>query len=389
MGNFVYPFLTMFLTGKMGLGAKQAGFFLMLSAIVSVPGTLIGGKLADHFGRKKILILSQGLTAACFIPCAFLGTSIVIPWLLICASFVGGAVRPASSAMAADLTNPSNRREAFSLLYLGINIGFSIGPFIAGFLYYNYLKWIFIGDALTTFIALALIYIYVEETLPTEENIQESKNLDTDERAEQGSLFTVLLRRPALLVFSAIATIYSFVFAQHGFSVPIQIDNIFGQEIGSKMFGTIMATNGVVVVSMTVFVTKITKKLKTMLNIAFAGLFCAVGFGMMYYISSFPMFIVATIIWTIGEILNVTNSGVYIANHAPISHRGRFNAILPIITGSGFAISPYIMGGFIEKNGIRMVWPVTFVLAVCAAIMMYLMYIVEKRKENEVKHNCS
>jgi len=383
LGAFVYPFLTMFLTDKMGIGEQQAGLYVMMAATAGVPGSLIGGKLSDHFGRKKIMIVFQSMAAIAFIPCAFLGNSIIVPWLLILASFFGGAAGPASSAMTADLTNQENRKAAFSLLYLGINFGFAVGPLVAGFLYNNYIHWIFLGDAITTLISLVLVAIFVEETIPTEEKLEESQTLENDESAEKGNLFTVLLRRPSLLAFAAVSTIYSFVFAQHMFSLPIQIKEVFGMENGSKIFGTLMTTNAIVVVAMTVFITNITKKIRPILNISLAGIFCAVGFGMLYFSKLFTLFILSTVIWTIGEILNVTNSGVYIANHTPMSHRGRFNSILPLISGAGWALAPYIMGGFIEKNGVRMVWPVTFILAIGSGLLMFVLYIFEKRKNNK------
>ncbi|MBZ9687269.1 MFS transporter [Clostridium estertheticum] len=78
MGSFVHPFLTLFLTKSIGLGIETVGLFLMMAAFSSIPGSLIGGKLSDHVGRKKIIIIFQGLAALCLIPCAFLGKAIII-----------------------------------------------------------------------------------------------------------------------------------------------------------------------------------------------------------------------------------------------------------------------------------------------------------------------
>lgn len=380
MGNFVFPFLTLFLTDKIGVGTTEAGFYMMLVATAYVPGSLIGGKITDHIGRKKVFITFQALAAISFIPCAFLGNSMLIPWLLIAATFFNGAAQPATSAMMADLTTPENRKQAFSLLYLGTNIGFAVGPLIAGFLYNNYIKLIFLGDAATTFISLILVFIYVKETLPSKDDIIESKTLDSDEKAEEGNILLVLLKRPLLLGFAGVSIITSFVYAQFSFSVPLQANEIFGDN-GPKFYGMIMATNAVTVIFMTITLTNTTKRIKPILNIAIASILFAIGFGMTFYINSLIMLIVSTIIWTLGEILNHTNSGVYIANHTPMSHRGRFNAVIPIIMGAGHAIGPLIMGRFIEDNGVRLVWPVLFILSIGAAILMYSLYMLEKRVE--------
>lgn len=385
MGNFVRPFLTIFLTLNLGLPKSQAGFFVMLASTAFAPGSLIGGKLADHIGRKKIFIIFQLLSAAAFVPCAFLGDSIIIPWLLIASGLFIGAAEPASTAMATDLTDHTNRKQAFSLLYLGHNIGFAVGPMIAGFLYRNYLPWIFIGDALTTVISISLVARFVSETIPDKETVGESNTeWDVDEKAEDCGLFLALLRRPALLIFSFIAMIYSFVYSQCSFSLPLQVNEIFDVN-GPMFFGVLMSTNAVTVVLMTAIVTHRTVKFKPILCISMGGIFYAIGFGMIYFINHLYLLVVSTFIWTIGEILVVTNMNVYVANNAPISHRGRFNSVVQIIMGAGFAISPLLTGHYIEHASIRTVWMLSFFLASGATLLMVCLHMASKMVKRRMK----
>lgn len=381
IGGFVFPFLTMFLTSNLGLGEKKAGFYVMMSSFAFALGSLTGGKITDQLGRKKIFIIFQGFAALCFIPCGFLGDSMIIPWLLILATFFIGGANPATSAMLIDITTPENRKEAFSLLYLGMNIGLAIGPLIAGFLLYkNYIRLLFLGDAATTFVALLLIGIFIKDTMPSKDKIDESYDLDSNERSEEGNIIGVLLKRPLLLIFAIISIVISFVYSQFNFSIPLQTNELFG-DVGKKYFGIIMTTNALTVTFFTAFVTNATKRIKPILNMVISSILYAIGFGMIFYIDSLNLLIISTVIWTIGEIIGHTNSGVYIANHTPMSHRGRFNAILPIISGTGYAIGPMIMGGVIESNGVKMVWPIVFILSMVGAALMYGLYVIEKRKE--------
>ncbi len=381
IGGFVFPFLTMFLTTNLGLGEKRAGFYVMISSFAFALGSLLGGKITDVVGRKNTFIIFQGFAAICFIPCAFLGNSIIIPWLLILSTFFIGGAQPATSAMLIDVTTTENRKEAFSLLYLGMNMGLAVGPLIAGFLLYrNYIELLFLGDAATTFIALLLVGLYIKDTMPSDEEINESNDSSNEERAEDGNIISVLLKRPMLLTFAIISTIISFVYSQFSFSIPIQTNELFG-DIGKKYFGIIMTTNALTVTFLTAFITNVTIKIRPILNMVIATIFYAVGFGMIFYINSLNLLIVSTVIWTIGEIIGHTNSGVYIANHTPISHRGRFNAILPIISGAGYSIGPMVMGGIIENSGVKAVWPVVFILSIIAAILMYGLYLIERKKK--------
>jgi len=88
LGAFVGPFLTIFLSDKIGFSKEMIGLFIMINSLATVPGSIIGGKICDVFGRKKVLIIFQTLAALCYIPCAFLDKSVLIPYFLILSSLV-------------------------------------------------------------------------------------------------------------------------------------------------------------------------------------------------------------------------------------------------------------------------------------------------------------
>src|SRR6056297_2473460 len=203
IGNLVYPFLTFFLTQRLGYNSAAAGTFIFFASVAYVPGSLLGGKLADHVGRKKILIGAQGLAGLMLIPCALLGTSPIVPWLIIATHFFGGAANPTHEAITADMTSGEQRKAAFSLLYLGHNIGFSVGPMVAGFLFTHHLPLLFLGDALTTYGSVILVILLVPESKPTKEEMASHGHdgRTADEKAEKGGLIQVLLKRPYLLAF--------------------------------------------------------------------------------------------------------------------------------------------------------------------------------------------
>ncbi len=389
MGNFVHPFMTLLLTSKGGMGEEKVGLFLLLASLVQVPGSLLGGKLADKMGRKKIMIIFMGLAALCLIPCAFLLDNQelfhYIPWLLILSSYFGSVAGPASGAMMNDLTLPENRQAAFSLLYMGMNAGTALGSIIAGVLFNNFMKFLFIGDAITTFLSIILLALLVKETKPEKEELEQVIVDRNEEKAETGGLLSALLKRPALLIFASLDMLYAFVYAQTNFSLPLQTKAVFGEELGASFFGTFATINCLEVIFLTTIVTLLTRKIRAVYNVAISGIFYAIGFGMLFFVESFWLFILSTVVWTVGEIINATNIGVYIANHTPITHRGRFNSIISIITGTGQAISPYIMGSFIARNNVTNVWPIIAIISLVAGFSMYLLGTYEKRKQKRME----
>ncbi len=377
LGNFVYPFLTLFLTQKIGFSATEASNYFIYSFICNSFGTLFGGKLADHLGRKKLMVLFQGIAAICFGACAFATELIWIPRLLIAAGFFSSAAQPANSAMVADLTNKDNRKFAMSLLYLGINIGFTFGPTLAGLLYNYHTAWIFLGNASANILTILLLIFLVKETIPTQEELEASRTMEDDEAAESKWLIVALIRRPILLMFMLARFIYSFVYASIGFAIPLQISSTFGTKLGPTYFGYVMSFTGFVVIAFTLPSLRLTARNRPIINEALAGVFYAVGFGMLAFASSMIFYFVSAFIFTVGEILDVTNSGVYLANHSPINHRARFNAVLPLLMGSGHTLGIFVFGRIIDKLGLQNLWFMCFILAVMASIYMLLLNIFE------------
>lgn len=377
MGAFVGPLMTLLLTDKIGLTTEETGIFVTISTALFVPASMLGGYLSDRFNRKYTLCLLTFMQAICYFICGFIEMSMKVPYLLLAASFFSSAAQSSSSAMTADLSDKENRSGAFSLLYLGTNIGFSVGPLVAGFLYKNYLPLLFIGDALTTIISIIVIFINVPETKPRFD-IEEEELSNDFERAEEGSALVALLRRPQILIFGIISMLLSFSFSQVHFSLPLYTNSIFGVDNGAKYFGTLMSTNGIVVVIMTIFIIGNTKKFDASFNVALSAVFWAVGLGMLYFVSSFAMMIVSTVLWTIGEILNATNVGVYIANNSPKSHRARFNSLYGIISGTGQALGPIIIGKYLLDNPIKNVWAITFFIALGCGVIMYCFNLYER-----------
>lgn len=71
MGNFVTPFMTLLFTQKGGMPEAQVGKYLLMASLLQIPGSLIGGKLTDLMGRKKIMICSWAfqLPVSCLLLC--------------------------------------------------------------------------------------------------------------------------------------------------------------------------------------------------------------------------------------------------------------------------------------------------------------------------------
>lgn len=368
-GDFVVPFLSLFLVKKLGLSYQSAGVAVMLSSLSAIPGSFVGGKIADHLGRKKSYAFFQLSAALSLFFCAFLEKPQIIIVFVCMSSFFNGGVRPIISAIITDVLPAEKRKMGFSLSYLGINLGVALGPLVAGFLFNHYIPLIFIGDAVTSLLAVTLVLINIKETLPDYSN---NTSTNDEEKSEEGNVFSILLRRPKILVFLVINILFSIVYIQHSFSLPMMLDSVFGSR-GASNYGILMSFNAVVVIAMTMLITHATRKWKPLSSIAMAGLLYAIGFGMITFIRSMPLYILSTLIWTSGEIMVVTNFGVYIANNTPQNYRARFNAVSSLSWAIGAALGTSLIGRYMDYFTVEGVWPLTFLLGLLGSAGMYLL----------------
>lgn len=377
LGNFVAPFLTMFLTYSIGMKVETVGIIVAVNSLVGLISSAHGGKLIDVIGRKKIFIIFRTTSAIALLLCALTRNPIALTALLILSNFLGGYSLPVYSTIITDITEGEQRNTAFSLQYMALNIGFSVGPLLAGFLYNNYLTWLFLGDALTTFISVILVAMFIPETMPAKQEASKRKHNKLED-VEEGNLLQALLKRPTLVMFSLIIIIYFIVFSQFNFGLSIQIGEVFGKN-SATIFGSLMTVNAVMCSIIPLFLTAFTGKVKASLSMSLGGILYAAGFGMIFFIHNYALFILSTMIWTMGEMLIATNTNVYIADHTPASHRGRFNSIFPIIRKVGFMVGPVIAGIYVKYTSIRNLWLLLGGLSIIGAVMMYRLYLMDNK----------
>jgi hypothetical protein len=163
----------------------------------------------------------------------------------------------------------------------------------------------------------------------------------------------------------------------------MQTEALFGSS-GAVVYGGLMTLNALLVVFLATPIVALTKRWTPIANVAASGLLFALGFGIVGLAQSPLLLYLSTAIWTLGEIVNATSEGAYVANHTPMSHRGRFQSILPIIGGAGFALSSSIVGDIVESKGLSPVWPMLAAVATAAALGIAILGWIERRSGTRI-----
>ena len=91
MGSLVFTFSSLILTGMVGLSTRQAGFVAMTYAVANVIGAIVGGKMADFYGRKRIFFWFTVVTCAFYVLGSYYCTTIWIVPITLCAFFFGSS----------------------------------------------------------------------------------------------------------------------------------------------------------------------------------------------------------------------------------------------------------------------------------------------------------
>lgn len=371
MGAFVWPMMSLLLTKKLGLSVEKAGFIIVIMGIISIPAPIIGGKLADSLGRKKIIIMFDFLGILAYIACGFIKPSYTLIYLITFAGTCVNIASPAHESLIQDVTTPKTRKGAYGLSYMAFNLGFALGPTLGGFLFERYLTWFFIGDALTTFIGLSLIFLFIKD----EYNPNKLEELDAtrvNEKGEEGSVISILLRRPLLVKVSIVSILYGFVYTQWSFLVPIHSALVFGDK-GAQYYGFIASLNGLLVIIATPFLTKAFEKTKNLVSIGLGGVIYCLSFGTLAYATKLWMFFAVITAFTMGEIIITVATGTFYANNTPQTHRGRVSSILGLVSGSGYVVGTWISGKLEGTLGITMTWLIIAAVALISGLFMLML----------------
>ena len=380
-GDFVQMLLVLILTISIGMEEHLAGLFTTLTVLATLIGQLVGGFAADRFPRKYVMVVCQLIVAILYIISgAFIAASpMLVAYIILLSSPFRGATWPVSHALIADYSEGEmERARAFSLLYLGSNIGVAVGPLVAAFLFARNLTLLFVISALTLLVSASLLGLLLPKHPRSKEN-----GMGTSESPFSGSLWRLFFSNRMLVLYVLAFTLYNLIYVQHSFALPLQMHELFGTQTGTQGYGWLMTVNAVTVLLMTALVTRFTLRISRSMNMALGALFYVVGFGLYAVCTSLIAFLGATFIWTIGEILLATNGNVFVNQHAPSSHRGRFNSLVSVTVGMGSMLGPYVGGLVLSVAGFSVLWmgSVGVAFIICALfVLLRRMVVVSEAK---------
>ena len=378
VGGFIMPLLTLILTVKIGMSPAQAGLFATLSMVLQAPFVILGGKLTDRIGSKKTILISVVLSASVYFYCALQKPNVTLAILLIIAANLQAIAYPAYNTIVAEFTPREHVKRAYSLSYLGLNLGYAVGPMLGTFLFTNHLPLLFVLDALTTLFAGLTILLFIHNR----NRLCEQQEHQEEQAVQNRSALHFFLHNLPLIVFSLCMLLFSLNYAQWYYLLPMQTAYLFG-DAGVKMFGLLVTINALIVTLFTPMLTAITHRHRPIRIVALGGICYAVSSLLFAVNGPLIYFYISIVILTMGEIVITIHANSFLAERTPVSLLGRVNSYYSLVTGSGNALGPLIAGYILTATGYTFVWIVFAAVVAFGSVWMELI----DRLQNGKKKN--
>lgn len=343
-GSMVLLFTSLYLTKELHLTIADAGVVLSFYGIGSVMGSYVGGWLTDRRNFFDIMLFSLISSGLILLLLLVVKTPFLISAVIFLYALSSDMFRPANSKAIAAYSTPENRTRSVSLVRLAVNLGFSIGPAIGGFiaLYLGY-KWLFVIDSLTSFAAACMLYVYLPRQTGASSERSESNQLNDSS--------TSAYRDVPYLIFILLVALFGICFFQLFASVPQYFNKECHYNEGT--IGLLLGLNGLLVVIIEMPLVAFLEKRQKIFPFIIAGVLCipvsfsilVLGKGIMI------MAMIYTLIITLSEIFAMPFMMNYALSRPRVERQGQYSALYSISYGLANIFAPILGLGIASRYG--------------------------------------
>jgi len=359
-GMMVLPFLVVYLTRDRHFTLGQAGFALAVYGTAAIIAGPVSGWLSDRIGALPIMrasLLMSG-SVVLFFPLAHSRGAVYAATALwaACAELF----RPASLAAITHVVASGQRKPAYALNRLAINLGMSVGPALGGFLAAVSFRAMFLVDALTTIIA-GLVLTFAPWHAATGGRSEDPDSLD---RRDTRSL----LHDRRLLIFLSASFLVGIVFFQHESALPLYLVQYL--SLSPAFYGALFTVNTLLIVALEVPLNRATSHWPNAWALFTGCMLFAIGFGSLAVVASATGVLVTVVVWTFGEMMLFPAMSAHLGDIAPIEQRGAYMGAYSMSLSVALASGPWLGTQLLATAGPIGVWSIMFVLGALASVLM-------------------
>lgn len=372
-GSMVVPYLVLYLTKGVGIPLSQASLIVAAYGLGSMVASPFSGRLCDKFGAVNVMKYSLLFTAILLVLFPFFNNYYVILVMAAVLSAVNEAFRPANLTLIADIVPHEQRKTAYAVNRLAINLGFSIGPVIGGFIFAVDPHFIFYIDGLGHFAAW-LYLAYHAKKFETGEHY----NVRSGEGTPEKKKFQPAFRDHRYMLYLIAMFPVTLVFFQHFAMMPVYITKDLAMS--EKMLGILFLVNTIIIIIVEVPLNEYLSHWSDIKSIAVGSVLTGIGFGMMAISHDFALLILTIVIWTFGEMIFFPASTNFIAQISEGKNTGEYMGYYQVLFNISFTTAAPLGTLIYEGLGAQMLWLSTFFMAMITVGLMYFLRDMDKKK---------
>ncbi len=376
-GTMVLPFLVIYMTTRINVSAGAAGLVLASYGAGALFTAPFVGKLSDKLGSLLVMKTSLILTGVVIILYSFIQNYYAILGVTLVWSVISEAFRPANLSLISNETEPLQRKTAFALNRLAINLGMSIGPVVGGFLSAYNFSLLFYVNGITSI--LAGIFLMTANIHPKQEVRNERLEVESEQESEskQNNSQSIFKDKRFLLFMLALIPV-ELVFFQFLGGLPLYI--VHELKYSTSTFGILMAVNTVLIIIVEVPLNNAMAHWDDRKSLALGAFFCAIGFGAMAFSENIVLIIATIIVWTFGEMIFFPSSTSYTAILSPEHRRGEYMGYFQMTFSFSLMVGPWLGALVLDYFNSSVLWGGSFVFGAISTISFLLLnkYSVKK-----------
>ena len=282
--------------------------------------------------------------------------------------------------MISDLVRPPQRKAAFALSRLAINLGMSVGPAIGGFLALFSFRWLFFVDGATSILAGVVIAMarWDSARLKPSHDPEWADPGELGREIEADSVVPLAaahpardlraFRNPRMLYFLAAMIPAQLVFFQLTSSLPLFL--VRNLSLPESLYGTVFTLNTLMIVALEVPLNTAMALWSHRRTLTLGALLYAIGFGSFAFDTRPGQIFVSVVIWTFGEMILLPGSSAYAAEIAPPGRRGEYMGLYTMSFSIAFSLGPILGAVLLQRWGPHGLWGVAFISGCISALMM-------------------
>ncbi len=347
LGAFSLAFLSLLLTRVLHAPLPTVGLILASFGLGTMVSRLVGGWLADLWGRRTTMVL--GLVG-CALAQLAIAASFSVATAAISVLTLGLAFEIYESpcqAFIADSVDDVGRAAAFGRLGASLSAAALAAGLIAIVVAPVSIRLLFVVDAASCLAAGLLVL----RLLPADEPVVRVR--------EQGPELVAPWRSPQLLLLFTANVVFAAAYLQVGLSLPLTLHH---RGVAAYGYGVVLVTASVVViVAQPLLRLRRSRRAGApgsphLAPIVMGDLLLAIGLAGYGLAHTLVGFLVATAVLGIGEILLAGHVLALVSAIAPMAHRGRYLAAFGLSWGVAATLGPIPSTVLLERAGDQALW---------------------------------